>query len=153
MEGRSGEDRSREATVVAGLAIALTVVLHQVRLFRMPQGGSITLGSAIPLWIVARRFGPVWGALSGVGAGVLLFVLGGAPVLHPVQPILDYVLAFGSMGLASLPRSLTGGVALSILVRFTIQVVSGVVFFATYAPSGVNALTYSMVYNSYLVVD
>ncbi len=40
-----------------GIAVALAVVLAQVRLFRLPQGGSVTAGSMVPLFYVSLRWG------------------------------------------------------------------------------------------------
>ena len=34
------------------LMLAITVVLHQIKLFHMPQGGSVTAGSMVPLLLI-----------------------------------------------------------------------------------------------------
>ena len=36
-----------------GLMISLALILHQIRIYQMPQGGSITLGSMLPLLFIA----------------------------------------------------------------------------------------------------
>ena len=47
------------------LMLALTIVLHQIRIFHMSQGGSVTLGAMVPLLLLSYRYGPGIGALAG----------------------------------------------------------------------------------------
>lgn len=73
-------------------------------------------------------------------------------VIHPLQLLLDYPLAFGAIGLAGLifmarkdgliPRILFG-----VLCRYICSVISGVVFFGAYVPEGFSPLTWSLWYN------
>ena len=124
---------SRTVVLVEGaLCIALSIVLSYLRLFRMPQGGSVNL-ELVPLILFAWRRGLCWGCGAGVLAGLMNLLLGGY-VVHPVQAILDYPAAYGAMGLAA-------------LVQFSCHVLSGVIFFASYAPEGTNPWVYSAVYN------
>jgi thiamine transporter len=76
-------------------------------------------------------------------------------IYHPVQFLLDYPLAFGALGLAGLFRKLpVVGVAVGIGGRFICHFISGLVFFATYAPAGMDPAVYSAIYNaSYLVPE
>lgn len=76
-------------------------------------------------------------------------------IVHPVQFLLDYPFAFGALGLAGLFKKYPIlGVAVGIAGRFLCHFLSGVIFFATYAPAGMNPAVYSAVYNgSYLVVE
>ena len=76
-------------------------------------------------------------------------------IVHPIQFLLDYPLAFGALGLAgSFRKHPILGVVVGIAGRFVCHFLSGVVFFATYAPAGMNAAIYSAVYNgSYLIVE
>ena len=48
-----------------GLMISLALILHQIRIYQMPQGGSNTLGSMLPLLFIAYRYGPGVGYLAG----------------------------------------------------------------------------------------
>ena len=43
----------------AGIMIALSFILGRIKLFSMPQGGSVTAGQMIPLIIFAIRYGAV----------------------------------------------------------------------------------------------
>ena len=136
------------------VVVALSYALNLIVLFRMPQGGSVTVVSMVPiLWLALRR-----GTKIGVLAGVIFGLVDMMPqpfVVHPVQFLLDYPLAFGSLGLAGLfQKHPIAGVVTGIFGRFVCHFVSGIVFFAMYAPSGMNPAVYSAIYNgSYLVVE
>ncbi len=139
-------------TMVEGaLAAALTVALSYVKLWEMPQGGSITL-EAIPLLIFALRRGVRAGVGAGAIAGLLQLMLGGY-IVHPAQAILDYPLAFAGLGLAGMVKKpLWAGTVTGSLARFACHVVSGAVFFGSYAPKGANVWMYSLTYNgSYML--
>lgn len=126
--------------------IALALALSQLRLFRMPQGGSVTL-AMVPILVLAFRWGGRAGVMAGAGLGLLRLVLD-AFVVHPAQFILDYPLAFALVGAAGFIRSRpTLAVIGSFAARMACHVATGVIFFASYAPEGTPALTYSLVYN------
>lgn len=158
---RSRRTREREAAPVApggaralvygALLVAVSFVLSYLRLLSMPQGGAITLASVLPLALYAYWFGPRNGIVAGLAAGVLQF-LQEPVVVHWAQPLLDYILAFGCFGLAGFFRSRQRhGLALGLLVgglgRVVCSTLSGVIFFAEYAPQGMNVWVYSLGYN------
>ena len=133
-----------------GIAIALAAVLHLVKLWEMPQGGSITLGTMVPLFVLALRRGPAVGAIAGALYGIFegWVLSGGRFFFHPLQVILDYPLAFGALGIAGLFRRHPAfGVTFAVAARYLAHVVSGVVFFAQYAPKGQPVWLYSLGYN------
>jgi thiamine transporter len=137
--------------VEGALAAALTVALSYVKLWEMPQGGSITL-EAIPLLVYSLRRGVRSGVGAGAVAGLLQLLLGGY-IVHPVQAVLDYPLAFAALGLAGVfKKPLWAGTVLGSLARFACHVLSGAVFFGSYAPKGTNVWIYSLTYNgSYML--
>ncbi len=133
-----------------GVAMALAAVLHLIKLWEMPQGGSITLGTMVPLFVLTLRRGPWVGALAGALYGILegWVISGGRFFYHPAQVILDYPLAFGLLGIAGFfPRYPAFGVTLAAAARYLAHVISGAVFFASYAPPGQPVWLYSLVYN------
>lgn len=83
------------------ISIALSFVLSLIRLFRMPQGGSVTPASMLPLLIYAAVYGIRPGVCCGMAYGVLQFIQGGI-VLDPIQFLLDYLLAFAFLGFAGI---------------------------------------------------
>ncbi len=60
--------------VELAIAVALTAVLSQIRVYKLPQGGSITAGSMVPIFYVALRWGFRWGLLAGLLAGVVNYI-------------------------------------------------------------------------------
>ncbi len=138
----------------AALAIALAFVLGLIKVWQMPFGGEISL-AMIPLILLALRQGPWVGMLAGAAYGILNLI--STPfVVHPVQVLFDYPVAFGVLGLAGLfaptARGAVLGTVVAVLARFAAHFVSGVVFFASYAPKGWNPYLYSAAYNAaYLI--
>lgn len=149
----SGRQLNRlDARLVAemGVMIALAAVLHFIKLWEMPQGGSITLGSMVPLYLIALRRGPWVGAVTGAIYGILegWIISGGRFFYHPVQVFLDYPIAFGLLGVAGFfPKYPAFGVALGALLRYMSHVISGVIFFAQNAPKDQPIWLYSLGYN------
>lgn len=141
------------ALTEAGVMVALAAVLGLIEVFKMPQGGSVTAASMFPIILLAFRWGPGVGFLAGAAYGIVR--LYPTPyVVHPVQFVLDYPLAFALLGLAGLfPRRPYVGVVMAMAGRFVSHLLSGVIFFASYAGDQ-NVWVYSAVYNgSYLGVE
>jgi thiamine transporter len=136
--------------------VALAGVLHFISGFipflQMPEGGRVTLAAMVPIFFAALRRGPRVGVLAGIAFGLVVLVE--EPfIYHPVQVLLDYPLAFGALGLAGFFKKLPiVGVAVGIGGRFICHFISGLVFFATYAPVGMNPAVYSAVYNAWYLV-
>ena len=142
------------ALVEAAVLVALATVLSVIVVYRAPQGGSVTPASMVPLLVLALRRGPKVGVMAGVVYGFIQLLIE-PMVVHWAQLVLDYPLAFGLLGLAGfLGRQPYVAVVVAIAGRLASHVVSGVVFFAAYAPPGVDPWVYSLVYNStYLVPE
>lgn len=149
------------AVAMAGVCIAMSFALSYIQLWKMPQGGSITLVSLLPLMIFAYLYGPKKGVLAGCIYGVLQ-AMQDPYIIHPAQFALDYPVAFAVIGFAGvfagmdaikLPqvRFFLGGVVAGIL-RFICHVLSGVFAFEAFA-EGTNAWAYSLAYNSFVFVD
>lgn len=143
----------------AAVMIALATVLSLFKIYRMPQGGSVTPASMVPIMVFAIRRGLKHGAAAGTIFGLIRLYLG-FYVVHPVQLLLDYPLAFSALGLTGLfkgregPGAAIAGAAAGIGGRFLCHWLSGVIFFAEYAPAGQHPALYSLIYNgSYLGVE
>lgn len=143
--------------VYCAISIALATATGALTLFELPNGGSITPCSMLFATLPGFFFGPVYGLVSGVAYGVLSFVL--KPYFYtPVQVICDYVLAFGALGLSGFFSNMKNGLYIGYIVsclgRFVFAFISGVAFFADYAPEGMNPAVYSATYNiSYIAVE
>lgn len=137
--------------VTAAICVALATVLSYIKVFRMPQGGSVSL-EMLPLIVMSIALGPWWGMGGGAVCGLLQMIFGGY-ILTPLQAALDYPVAFGLLGLAGFLRNCWFcGALLGVAGRWAAEVVCGVVFFGRYAPEGQSPLVYNMVYSAtYLV--
>lgn len=137
--------------VYGGLAIAISFVLSYIRFYHWPQGGSITPASMLPLFVFAYYYGAGPGILVGMAYGMLQLIQDPF-VVHWIQLLLDYPLAFGALGLAGFFRkNLSLGVLVGGFGRFFSHFLSGVFFFASYAPKGMNPIVYSLLVNGILV--
>ena len=140
------KDKKLQVMIEVALIVALSYVFAQIRLFRMPQGGSVTL-AMVPLFVLAFRRGAGPAIAAGTLLGFLRLLDG--YILHFAQVIFDYPLPFALLGLAGLFRKQPVlGVLIAAAARFGSHVFSGAVFFGEYAPEGVNAWWYSVTYNA-----
>jgi thiamine transporter len=134
--------------------VALATVLSYLKIFSLPQGGSVTAASMVPiLWLALRR-GPKVGLFAATVYGLVQFAL--EPyIFNPVQVLLDYPIAFGLLGVAGFFQKRPFiGVSLGIFGRFFAHFLSGIIFFASFAPEGMNPAVYSAVYNGgYMLVE
>jgi thiamine transporter len=130
-----------------GMAMALTCVLGMIRFYHFPQGGSITPGRLVPIMLIAFIYGPEIGLFTGFVYGILdLFM--DPYIVAPIQVLFDYPLAFMMIGLAGFfKNNKPVGVVVATLGRMICSTISGVVFFAEYAPAGMSPLRYSLSVN------
>ena len=98
---------SKTRTLVeCALMIALGTVLANIKIYELPNGGSVTLFSMLPFVLISFRHGVKWGLFTGFVNSLLQMLLGfyapPAPGLLPLvgMILLDYVLAFTLLGLA-----------------------------------------------------
>lgn len=151
--------------VYGAISIALSFALSYAKLFKLPQGGSVTFASLLPLMIYCCMFGTRRGLIVCTIYGVLQ-ALQDPFIIHPMQFLLDYPLAFGLIGVSGIfiekgvfkdkkvVAFLLGGV-LAVVLRYACHVCSGVFAFADYADLDKydTAIAYSMAYNSFAFVD
>jgi thiamine transporter len=146
----------------AGICTAMSYALSYIKLWDMPQGGSVTLVSLLPLMLYSYIFGARKGVFVGFTYGVLQ-ALQDPWLIHPAQFLLDYPLAFSAVGLAGLFKNIQGfrkfpklnfalGGILAGCMRFICHVLSGTFAFEAYA-AGQNPWLYSLAYNAYVFVD
>ncbi|MDD6240431.1 MAG: energy-coupled thiamine transporter ThiT [Eubacteriales bacterium] len=180
-ESVSSRSKSKKAVseiVISAMMLSLSLVLKGfAELFpflNFPQGGSITV-ILVPLVLCALYCGPVWGTVIAIAFGLFDLLWDGAagwfanPFAALVCSLLDYVVAFGIIGLASIfrkqffekktfaPLVALLGVG---LLRFVSHFFSGVIVFnnlTAYDGDGLvtaitpdfssASVTYSIVYN------
>lgn len=152
-----GKTVDTRALAVSALLVALSVILNQLIIFRLPQGGSITAFSMVPIALCAYLFGVRRGLMAGMCVGLVDLIFN-PYVIHPIQLLLDYPLAFGALAMggifAAKKYGLIKGYLFGVLCRYICAVLSGIIFFGSYAPEGFNAVTWSVWYNAtYLAVE
>lgn len=151
--------------VYGAISIALSFALSYAKLFKLPQGGSVTFASLLPLMVYCCMFGTRRGLVVCAIYGVLQ-ALQDPFIIHPMQFLLDYPLAFGLIGVSGIFMEkgvfkekkivafLLGGI-IAVVLRYACHVCSGVFAFADYADLDKygSAIVYSMAYNSFTFVD
>lgn len=153
--------------VECALMIALGTVLANVKIYELPNGGSVTLFSMLPFILISFRHGVKWGLFTGFVNSLLQMLLGfyapPAPGLLPLvgMILLDYVLAFMVLGLAggiakAFQNPLVGvtvGTVAVCALRFLCSFLSGVLIWGNLS-DGLPAWVYSLTYNgSYMLPE
>ena len=148
--------------VESALMVAVAAVLSMIRLLDLPYGGSVTIGSMLPVIIISYRHGWKWGTLTGFVFAVIQQLLGLKSLSYVTTwqsvvavILLDYILAFTVTGLGGLfrrhlkqPTALfTGSVAVCLL-RYVCHVISGATVWAGLSIPTNAALLYSLGYNA-----
>ncbi len=172
--GKTKQQRSKimkrtntRAMVECALMIALGTVLAQIKVWQMPYGGSVTLVSSLPFVLVSYRHGVKWGLLAGFANGLLQMLTGWyAPPAGTIGAIitcvlLDYLLAFSCLGLASgISRPIKNrtvavftGISTVMFMRFICSFLSGALLWGSYQSyyewaEGLSVWMYSFVYNA-----
>lgn len=146
----------------AGVCIALSFALSYIKLFSLPQGGSITLASMLPLIIYAYVFGARKGLFAGVIYG-LMQCLQSPQIYEPMQVLLDYPVAFGAIGLAGIAKNIKFlktplakfifGASIACVGRYVAHFLSGYYVFSSWAMEGYSAVGWSLVYNLFIIAE
>ncbi|MEX2784305.1 energy-coupled thiamine transporter ThiT [Streptococcus sp. H49] len=146
-----------EAAVIAALAMALSLIPDFASWFTPSFG-------AVPLVLFSLRRGSKYGILAGLIWGLLHFILGRVYYLSLSQVLLEYILAFASMGLAGvlaapLQKALRqkqsqkafslafAAAFLAVSVRYFWHFLAGIIFWSSYAPKGMSPFYYSLLVN------
>lgn len=166
---RKSKPMDTRTVTYAAACVALSFALSYVRLFKMPMGGSITFASMLPLMLFAFMFGSRKGVAVGVVYGILQAVQ--EPwIIHPAQFALDYLVAFGAIGLTGCMREMgvfkgnmraqfAVGVIVACALRFISHYFAGVFAFGAYGADYIeygsafaNAYFYSFVYQCLYII-
>ncbi len=152
----------------AAVCIAISFALSYIAPIHMPQGGSVTIASLLPLMIYSYMFGVKKGIFAGLIYGILQAVQD-PWIIHPAQFLLDYPIAFAGIGAAglfakvkkleNLPQvQFALGAIVAGTLRYLAHILSGVFAFSEFAyhwttGDPMNAWLYSLGYNSFVFID
>lgn len=142
---------SAKQLAFSAMAMALAMITSMIKLYDPPMGGSITLFSMLFIALVGYWYGAGVGLATAIAYGILQLVTNPYIISLP-QMLLDYVFAFGALGLsgffAKSKNGLIKGYLLAIAGRFVFCTLSGYIFFPTFMPEFLNsAMVYSACYN------
>jgi thiamine transporter len=147
--------------VECALMIAMSTVLSMFKIFEMPQGGSITCASMVPLVLISYRHGFNWGVSTAFAHSLLqMLIKFNMPPANTLWAfllviLLDYVIAFTVLGTASFfgkpfknrAVSVAVGTLAVTFVRFICSFLSGILIWQDYAPKDIPLWLYSLTYN------
>ena len=145
------------ALTEGAMLIAAAQVLSYLKLYTLPNGGSLT-PAMFPILLFALRWGLGRGLLAGFVFGLLQLIFDGAYAWGWQSMLLDYLLAFTPLGLAGVfrgkPWGIFPGTVLGCSARFLVHYISGVTIYRITMPTEVpgfgvfdSAELYSLVYN------
>lgn len=141
--------------VTTAMLIAVATVLSIFQPFQLPFGGGITIASMMPLILLAFCYGTGWGLFSAFLFSLLQLMLGAKTVSAFFLPgesqmilwhallicFLDYILAYSVLGLGGIFKnkiknstvSITVGTVFALSLRYIVHIISGAVFFGSWA--------------------
>lgn len=143
---------AKDLTLMAlylALFVVLDLVANQLPFFKMPYGGTVGFG-VIALLLASYHLGWQKGLVVAFSSVLLQFITGQMYIVHPIQFLLDYGIAFPIYGLAViLPKY--WGIVFTNTIRFLCHLVSGIVFFGEYAQNQ-SVFVYSLIYNAWYML-
>ena len=165
MKNTPASSRTRTITICeAAICVALALVFSYLKIDIGAQGGSMNF-AMVPLVLFAvHRGGLKWGVGAGMIFGVLKFIFAEGFAITWQSILLDYVLAYGAVGLAGAfhgkadVRGYILGAIVGSVARFVIHYISGITIYAVYAEAtylGVSTpgpWIYSLVYNGFYML-
>lgn len=145
------------------LMVALAQILSSLKLWELPQGGSVTIGM-FPIFLFCIRWGFGPGMLASVVFSVLQLVLDGNHMYGWQSMLGDYIVAFSVLGVAGLFARMKGGFFLGSIAgcvaRFLVHWIVGATFWAESMPDRFFGMTmtspwfYSALYNGcFMLLD
>ena len=180
--------------MMLAVASVLALLCQYIPFLNQAFGGGFTVASMLPIVIIAYMFGTRWGLFTGFAYAVLQMVMGHSTVAGFFLPssdsymqlgyavlvvFIDYIIAYTVLGFGGIFRNRFGktpalclGCVVALSLRYLAHIVSGALFFGTWAEwfftdvvagafgetvlstfSGASlAIVYSIVYNGMYMV-
>ena len=149
------------ALTEGAIMLALAQLLSMLRLFRLPQGGSITL-TMLPIFLYCARWGFGPGILVSFAFGLLHMFIDGGQAWGWQSILGDYLVAYTVLGFAGLfhkqKLGFFWGTILGCILRFLCSFVTGALVYGDAMPDTFFGMTmtspwiYSGLYNgSYML--
>ncbi len=141
--------------VITAMLLAIATVLSVIKLFELPFGGTVTPASMMPIVLIAYFYGTRWGIFSAFVYSIMQIVTGIGTVSAFFMPgdsqmalgaavmvcVIDYFVAFTLLGFGGVFKgkiksdvmAVALGSVLACFLRALAHIVSGAVFFGTWA--------------------
>ena len=144
--------------VTCSALAAISVLLTWVEIQVGGAGGSINL-VMLPIIIAGYIFGTGWGVGTGLVVGFIKCIIGGGLGWGLPSILLDYVLAYGAVGLSGILRNkkfgFEIGAVIACLARFAVHFISGITIYKILVPTSIEGTNlviasptvFSIVYN------
>ena len=147
----------------AAFMSALAMILDLLPSIQLGPWISISF-AMVPVFLIAYRWGTGTGLLTGFLWAMLQLVTGDAYIVHPIQFIIEYPIAFSVIGFAGIfarqvkEHLLNGekgkglfyviaGTFVGSFLRYFCHYLAGIIWFASYAPEGQPVWLYSLIIN------
>ncbi len=142
-------------TLVTGaLCLGLAFVLSYIKLFEMPQGGSVTLLSSLPIILFGYLYGWKHGFIVAFTYSLLQMIQSPGYIISVPQALLDYVIAFTILGVAGFFRkNIIVATCISYALRYCSHVIAGLLWYTEYNTTQYSGLVYVLLYNAFLLIE
>ena len=154
---KENKKRTQALTVSAimiAFSVSISAICAAMPFLNLPFGGGFTIASMLPIIIVAYMYGTKWGILTAFVYSIMQMLLGFNTVSAFFMPgdsqmtwwravlvvFIDYLLAYTVLGLGGIFRkklsarkALVLGSIFAISLRYIAHIISGAIFFATWA--------------------
>ena len=159
------------ALTESALMVALAVVLSLYAVLKLPNGGSVTIGSMIPIMLVSFKYPFGWSVAVAFVYSLIQMMSGfyappvGTLGYYALVVLLDYVVAYSVLCLAGpvyrafrqswpIRVRLMAAAVVCITLRFLCHYCSGIIIWGVYAPPEQPIWLYSLFYNgSYMLLE
>ncbi len=152
-------EKTKRITLTAmmlALSTVIAFICGLIPFLNFPFGGGFTIGSMLPIVIIAYIYGTKWGLFTGFCYAVIQMLLGYSTVSALFIPgsdsymlfshaiiicLLDYIVAYTLIGLGGVFRNRIKSKGLAICLgsivalsaRYIVHIISGFIFYGAYA--------------------
>ena len=142
------------SAIMIAFAISISAICAVMPFLNLPFGGGFTIASMLPIIVIAYMYGTKWGLLTAFVYSIMQMLLGFNTVSAFFLPgdsqmvwyravivcLIDYVIAYTVLGLGGIFRKKFGtrkalvcGSIVAISLRYLAHIISGAIFFGTWA--------------------
>ena len=154
MEKKQRTQALTVSAIMIAFAVSISAICAVMPFLNLPFGGGFTIASMLPIIIVAYMYGTKWGLLTAFVYSIMQMLLGFNTVSAFFLPgdsqmlwyraiivcLIDYVIAYTVLGFGGIFRNkfetkkaLMLGSIFAIFLRYLAHIVSGAIFFGTWA--------------------